>query len=92
VNCPAWLEEIQRDFNHPAIVGWCPFNETWDNGQTGARQDDGVLRTTYLATKALDPTRPVIDTSGNFHLGLPGDKSGHVGAGGDRAVNRLLGK
>ncbi|MBP3323103.1 MAG: beta-galactosidase, partial [Clostridia bacterium] len=27
---PEWLEEIDRDFNHPAIVGWCPFNETWD--------------------------------------------------------------
>ncbi len=65
---PQWLEALERDFNHPAIVGWCPFNETWDDPETGARQDSEVLRTTYLATKALDPTRPVIDTSGNFHV------------------------
>ncbi|MGL6174546.1 MAG: glycoside hydrolase family 2 protein [Cellulosilyticaceae bacterium] len=64
---PEWLEAINRDFNHPAIVGWCPFNETWD-ASNGARQDDEVLRTIYLVTKALDPTRPVIDTSGNFHV------------------------
>ncbi|WP_300683759.1 glycoside hydrolase family 2 protein [Acutalibacter sp. 1XD8-36] len=65
---PEWLEEVARDFNHPALVGWCPFNETWDDPKTGARQDNEVLRATYLATKALDPTRPVIDTSGNFHV------------------------
>lgn len=65
---PEWLEEVERDFNHPALVGWCPFNETWDDPATGSRQDDEVLRAVYLATKALDPTRPVIDTSGNFHV------------------------
>lgn len=65
---PEWLEEMDRDFNHPALVGWCPFNETWDDPRTGARQDNEVLRATYLAAKALDPTRPVIDTSGNFHV------------------------
>lgn len=65
---PEWIEEVERDFNHPALVGWCPFNETWDDLKTGARQDNEVLRAVYLATKALDPTRPVIDTSGNFHV------------------------
>lgn len=65
---PEWLEAVERDFDHPAIVGWCPFNETWDDPETGTRQDDEVLRAVYLTTKALDPTRPVIDTSGNFHV------------------------
>ena len=23
-----WLEEMERDFNHPSIIGWCPYNET----------------------------------------------------------------
>jgi beta-galactosidase/beta-glucuronidase len=68
---PEWLEALERDFNHPAIVGWCPFNETWDakgdiNG--GVRQDNEVLRIAYNVTKALDKTRPVIDTSGNYHV------------------------
>jgi beta-galactosidase/beta-glucuronidase len=64
---PEWIEGVERDFNHPAIVGWCPFNETWD-GPKNARQNDEVLRIVYQVTKALDSTRPVIDTSGNFHV------------------------
>ncbi len=63
---PEWLEIMSRDFSHPAIIGWCPFNETWD--RSGMRQDDDLLRVVYLATKAYDPTRPCIDTSGNYHV------------------------
>lgn len=62
---PEWMEVVKRDFNHPAIVGWCPFNEVWDVGHR--RADPRVLETIYRVTKAMDPTRPVIDTSGNFH-------------------------
>lgn len=63
---PEWLSEIDRDFNHPAIIGWCPFNETWD--MHGCKQYDPLLSTMYKATKAADRTRPCIDTSGNFHV------------------------
>jgi len=63
---PEWLEEMERDFNHPALIGWCPFNETWDRDHR--KQDDNVLRAVYLATKSADPTRPCIDTSGNYHV------------------------
>ena len=63
---PEWLEAVERDYNSPALIGWCPFNETGD--VNGCKQDDEVLRNVYLATKAVDPTRPVIDTSGNFHV------------------------
>ena len=60
-----WLEELDRDFNQPAIIGWCPFNETWN--KHGCQQNDDVILAVYRATKAADPTRPVIDTSGNYH-------------------------
>ena len=63
---PEWLEAVERDYNHPAIIGWCPFNETWDF--RGRRQEDSVLAQVWRVTKALDATRPVIDTSGNFHV------------------------
>ena len=63
---PEWLSEVERDFNHPAVIGWCPFNETWD--VNGRKQDDDVIRMVYLATKAADRTRPCIDTSGNYHV------------------------
>ena len=63
---PEWIEEIERDFNHPSIIGWCPFNETWD--YDGRKQHDETLAVVYNTTKALDKTRPCIDTSGNFHV------------------------
>ena len=63
---PEWCECVERDFNHPSIIGWCPFNETWDID--GRKQYDSILRTIYRVTKQLDETRPCIDTSGNFHV------------------------
>jgi beta-galactosidase/beta-glucuronidase len=63
---PEWIEIVERDFNHPAIVGWCPFNETWD--YEGRRQINDLLRIVYQTTKQLDTTRPCIDTSGNYHV------------------------
>jgi beta-galactosidase/beta-glucuronidase len=63
---PEWLEAVQRDFNHPSIIGWCPFNETWD--RNGTKQDDEVLRIVYQTTKMVDNTRPVKDTSGHYHV------------------------
>lgn len=61
-----WREAVTRDFNHPAIVCWSPFNETWD--LNGHQQDNRILETVYWETKALDSTRPCVDTSGNFHV------------------------
>lgn len=61
-----WREAVERDFNHPALIGWCPFNETWN--YKGRRQYDPLLSTVYDYTKAVDSTRPCIDTSGNFHV------------------------
>ncbi len=58
---PEWLAAVERDFNHPSIVGWCPLNET---AQESPRP---VLAALYWATKAADGTRPVIDTSGYVH-------------------------
>lgn len=63
---PEWTEEVERDFNHPSLIGWCPYNETWD--YSGRRQYDPTLALVYDMTKALDPTRPCIDTSGNYHV------------------------
>lgn len=63
---PEWMEVVERDFNHPAIIGWCPFNETWD--YEGRKQDDDLLAIVYRMTKLYDTTRPCIDTSGNFHV------------------------
>ena len=61
-----WLEVVQRDFNAPSIVGWCPYNEVWKESNEGLREL--TLQMTYRTTKAVDPSRPCIDVSGGFHV------------------------
>ena len=46
---PEWLEAVQRDYHHPAIVGWCPLNETQEN------QDPYLVRMLYDMTKSDRP-------------------------------------
>jgi Glycosyl hydrolases family 2, sugar binding domain/Glycosyl hydrolases family 2, TIM barrel domain/Glycosyl hydrolases family 2 len=55
-----WTEVLQRDRNHPSIVGWCPFNET--PAAAGELQ-----QLVWRETKAIDPTRPVLESSGWAH-------------------------
>lgn len=58
-----WTNILRRDRNHPSIVGWCPFNET------GAGAVD-LQNLVVNVTRSIDPTRPIIDSSGWEH-GLP---------------------
>ncbi len=63
-----WRECIERDFNHPSIVCWCPLNEVWNDGaEPEIPPDTAFCECLYQATKLLDPTRPCVDTSGGFH-------------------------
>jgi len=62
-----WLEALARDYSHPCIVGWCPLNETEEGiGDRMTALDDATLGM-FLAAKATDLTRPVIDASGYSH-------------------------
>ncbi len=62
-----WVEAVRRDRNHPSIIGWCPLNETYQTMHDRITQLDDVTVGMYYATKAADPTRPVIDASGYSH-------------------------
>lgn len=62
---PEWCEVVRRDMNHPSIIAWTPYNETWsfpDGNQHQRTQND-----VYRLTKAIDPTRPVNTASGDCH-------------------------
>lgn len=60
-----WTEVVARDRNHPSLVTWTPFNETW-----GSREGvyPRLIRDIYHITKAIDPTRPINDASGDDHI------------------------
>jgi beta-galactosidase/beta-glucuronidase len=62
-----WLEALERDYSHPSIIGWCPLNETFQALGDRITVLDDVTRGMFLATKAMDQTRPVIDASGYSH-------------------------
>jgi len=62
-----WLEALQRDYSHPSIIGWCGLNETWQTMPDRETVLDDVTRGMFLAAKAMDTTRPVLDTSGYSH-------------------------
>ena len=57
---------VERDFNHPSIIAWCDFNETWGLGGNDYKQMQDRqewVREMYHLTKRLDPTRLVEDNS-----------------------------
>lgn len=62
-----WLEALERDYSHPAIVGWCGLNESIETLGDQITVLDDVTRGMFLAAKALDLTRPVLDCSGFAH-------------------------
>lgn len=59
-----WAEAVERDINHPAIVCWCPLNETQEPEKYYKNHFQSFV---YSFTKHLDPTRPCIDASGYYH-------------------------
>ena len=62
-----WLEVLERDYSHPSIIGWCPLNETGQVIDDTIHVFDDMIAGMFLATKAADRTRPVIDSSGWSH-------------------------
>lgn len=72
-----WLEVLERDYSHPCIVGWCALNETRVGAsyrnRTADEQAKNLAHLTdaqlalFLAAKAIDTSRPVLDTSGYCH-------------------------
>lgn len=64
-----WIDVVRRDISHPCIVAWVPINESWGvPALNTSAQQRAHLMSLYHLTKALDPTRPVIDNDGWQHV------------------------
>ncbi len=60
-----WTEAIERDYNHPCVIVWVPFNESWGVPElTSVREHRHAVEALYHLTRTLDPTRPVIGNDG----------------------------
>ena len=58
-----WRNIVVRDRNHPSIVTWTPFNETWYADHI---QYPRLVKDVYDVTHLVDPTRPVNTVSGGL--------------------------
>src|SRR5690606_30847762 len=60
-----WISIVERDRNHPSVVAWVPFNESWGvpNLQNDEAQRHAVAGL-YGLLKALDGSRPVLGNDG----------------------------
>ena len=57
---------IARDYNHPSIISWCNFNETWGLGGREYKEmteRHEWVREMYHLAKSLDDTRLIEDNS-----------------------------
>src|SRR6185503_9928791 len=60
-----WIEAIDRDYSHPCIVTWVPFNESWGVPDLAEKATHrSCVQALYHLTKTLDPSRPVIGNDG----------------------------
>lgn len=63
-----WTEIVRQQYNHPSIVTWVPFNESWGIPQILTHQkQQQFTEAIYHLTKSIDPHRPVIVNDGWEH-------------------------
>ena len=63
-----WLLAVEQQRNHPCVLTWVPFNESW--GIEEILNDKVVqdfVNDIYYKTKAIDKTRPVVTNDGWEH-------------------------
>lgn len=60
-----WMEVINRDINHPCIVVWVPYNESWGvPNLLSTASHRTAVQTLYSLTRTLDTSRLVIGNDG----------------------------
>ncbi len=63
-----WMDIVRQNYNHPCIITWVPFNESWGIPQIKTnRQQQHFTEGVYHLTKSIDRYRPVIVNDGWEH-------------------------
>lgn len=65
---PEWIDVVEQNYNHPAIVTWVPINESWGVPNIGVdKKQQNFTEALYFITKAIDSMRPVVVNDGWEH-------------------------
>jgi beta-galactosidase/beta-glucuronidase len=63
-----WQDIIERDYNHPCIIIWVTFNESWGvSNLLSDKSQQAYVKAAYNLTKAMDQTRLVVGNDGWEH-------------------------
>ncbi|WP_168121753.1 sugar-binding domain-containing protein [Paenibacillus sp. HB172176] len=63
-----WMEVVRQHYNHPSIITWVPFNESWGIAQiANNRKQQQFTEAIYHLTKSFDQMRPVVVNDGWEH-------------------------
>ena len=63
-----WLDIVTQNYNHPSLVTWVIFNESWGVRNIMVNPEQSNLATgLYYLTKSIDSMRPVISNDGWMH-------------------------
>lgn len=63
-----WMEIVCQNYNHPSLVTWVVFNESWGMRNIAVNPAQSNFATgLYYLTKGIDTMRPVISNDGWEH-------------------------
>ncbi len=63
-----WTDIVRQNYNHPSIITWVPFNESWGIPRVkDNREQQHFTESVYHLTKSMDKYRPVIVNDGWEH-------------------------
>ncbi len=63
-----WTDIVRQNYNHPSIITWVPFNESWGIPRVkDNREQQHFTESVYHLTKSMDKFRPVIVNDGWEH-------------------------
>ena len=63
-----WMEVVRQNYNHPSIITWTPFNESWGVPKIKTEKaQQAFTESIYYLTKSYDQNRPVVVNDGWEH-------------------------
>jgi beta-galactosidase/beta-glucuronidase len=63
-----WMSVVRQYYNHPSIITWVPFNESWGIPNIyDSEAQQNFTKGIYFLTKTFDTMRPVITNDGWEH-------------------------